>query len=186
MKKKHKVLALVLSGVILVTGAILGAIAYLTHQTPEKENVFVVGDINLTLTESDDLDLTLIPDTKVKKDPVLTVESDSVDCFLFVKIDKTENFDEFAEYSIASGWTKYSGTADPGNLYYREVSAATTDQSFPILANNQVNVKDFTKATVEMYGSTQPKLTFTGFAVQKDSIDAAEVAWATIYSEYYE
>ena len=191
MKKKHKVLALALSGVILIAGAITGVIAYLTHQTPEKENVFVVGDINLTLTESENLDLTLIPDTTVKKDPVLTVEKDSVDCYAFVTVKKTDNFDNFATYSIASGWTKYTGSTydelDEGcDIYYRTVSSATTDQSFQILTNNEVTVVDFDKATVEAYGSTQPKLTFTGYAVQKEGIDDPSIAWATIYSELYE
>lgn len=191
MKRKHKILAIALSCVILVTGAISGAIAYLTHQTTEKENVFVVGDINLTLEESDNLDLTLIPGTTIKKDPVITVNADSVDCYVFVTVKKTENFDKFATYSMANGWTKYTGSTydelDEGcDVYYRTVSSATTDQSFSVLANDSVTVIDFDKSTVKDYGSTQPKLTFTGYAVQKEGCASEEIAWATIYSELYE
>lgn len=188
MKRKHKILAIALSCVILVTGAISGAIAYLTHQTTEKENVFVVGDINLILEESDNLDLTLIPGTTIKKDPVITVNADSVDCYVFVTVKKTENFDKFATYSIANGWTEYTGTRYDAldkdcDVYYRTVSSSTTDQPFTILANNKVTVKNFDKSIVASYGTTQPKLTFTGYAVQKEGCNSPEAAWRTIYNE---
>ncbi len=49
--KMKKILALVLAFALTITATIGGTVAYLTKELDSKENVFAVGDINVTLTE---------------------------------------------------------------------------------------------------------------------------------------
>ena len=80
-------------------------------------------------------------------------------------------------YSIADGWTKGDGTKIPANVYYREVSAVTANTDFYVLKDNKVSVReDLTKEEIKNI-TTQPKLTFTAYAVQKDGIADAGTAW---------
>lgn len=140
-------------------------------------------------------DLKIIPGVDLPKDPTVTVRAGSEACWLFVKVEEA-NWPTFKEtdgttkkkkvsYAIATGWTALPGQ---DGVYYREVSTATTDSdsSFNILAgdttylNGVVKVSEnLTKTEVNsITAGTQPKLTFTAYAVQKDGFDTAAAAWA--------
>ena len=108
----------------------------------------------------------------------MTVQADSVDCWLFVRVKETGTFvDGKVTYSMDDGWIKGNGI--PEGFYYREVSAATTDSVFSVLAGDKITVsKTLTKADIE--NITDPTLTFTAYAVQKEGINTAAEAWATI------
>ena len=83
-------------------------------------------------------------------------------------------------YSIADGWTKGDGTNIPTDVYYREVSAVTADTDFYVLKNNKVTVSS-TLTKDEIKGITNPTtLTFTAYAIQKDSFQSADAAWAEV------
>lgn len=172
MKKKTFVLLLAL--VLIAGAAVGGTLAWLTDTTDEVTNTFTTSDIDITLTESDDLDLKMVPGCTIEKDPKVTVLKDSEKCYLFVKIEKSSNFDSFMTYTVAAGWTPLNdtnndGVADDG-VYYREVNTSTTDQVFVVLKDNQVAVKGtVTKADMEalnVNGAVKPTLTFTAYAVQ--------------------
>ena len=176
---------IMLLALVLVIGvAAGGTIAWLVAKTDPVVNTFTYGDINITLTETkpENKQAKIIPGVNIEKDPKVTVKADSEACYLFVKVEE-ENWPDFKEadgarkvsYSIADGWTALTGET---GVYYREVSAVTADTSFDILKDNKVTVsEDLTK--VEINGvETQPKLTFTAYAVQKDGIDDAATAWA--------
>ena len=67
-------------------------------------------------------------------------------------------------------------------VYYRDVPAAAADTSFDVLAGNQVTVNTgVTKTQLNaLTENTQPKLTFTAYAVQKDNVADAAAAWAKV------
>ena len=166
---------------VLVIGcAVGGTIAWLTAQTDPVVNTFTYGDINITLEETkpDNKQAKIIPGVDIAKDPKVTVKKDSEACWLFVKVEEEGTFvANKVTYSIADGWTKGDGTKIPANVYYREVSAVTANTDFYVLKDNKVSVReDLTKEEIKNI-TTQPKLTFTAYAVQKDGIADAGTAW---------
>ena len=113
MKKK---LAIFLACVLLVGGIVGGTLAWLTAETDPVVNTFSPSTISIELDESDDLNLKMIPGCTVAKDPYAKVLKGSEDCWLFVKIEKSANFDDFMTYEIAKGWELVEGTS---NVYCR-------------------------------------------------------------------
>ena len=181
MKKKS--LALVLALAMIVVCVVGGTLAWLTATTPEVKNTFTYGDINITLAESENLDLKMIPGYTIAKDPKVTVMANSEKCYLFVKVDKSANFDTFMTYDMADGWTALD---DVSGVYYRVVDASATNQEFGVLKNDKVTVSgDVTKAMLNgLTENTYPTLTFTAYACQYNStngtpFDAAD-AWAKV------
>ena len=175
-----KTLVLALAVMLIVGATIGGTVAWLTAQTPSVTNTFTVGDINIELTESENLNLKMVPGNTITKDPKVTVKAGSEACWLFVKVEESANLKDFITYTVDSGWTPLTGVA---GVYYREVAATAAD-SFDVLTGNQVSVKtDVTKQmmnALKAEGATQPTLTFTAYAVQKDNINSATEAWAKV------
>ena len=184
-----KLVVAMLAVTLLIGCAIGGTVAWLTAQTTPVVNTFTYGDINIELTETKPTNrqAKIIPGVNIEKDPKVTVKANSEACWLFVKVEEAGTFVEGkVTYSIADGWTKGDGTKIPENVYYREASGTTADASFNILAgdiaypNGVVKVSEnLTKTEVNSI-TTQPRLTFTAYAVQKDGIDTAADAWAKV------
>ena len=179
MKKRNKAIALMMSLMLIVGAVVGGTVAYLITNTDPLVNTFTAGDINITLTESKNLDLKMVPGKVIAKDPKVTVLKDSEACWLFVKIEKTNNVDTFLTYAVADGWTALT---DVNGVYYREVAATTADTSFSVLANDQVTVlTTVTKNQLTaLTDSTYPKLSFTAYAIQKEGFATASAAWTEI------
>ena len=183
------VLAVVL---MLVVGATIGGtIAWLTDTSDTVVNTFTDSDIEITLTESDtdpntageQHDYKMVPGYTITKDPKVTVETGSEKCYLFVKLEKANNFDSFLTYDIADGWTPLDGV---NGVYYRVVDATTTDTSFSVLKGDKVTVLgSVTKAMMDgLSEANYPKLTVTAYAsqYQKNAETAFTVnqAWTNI------
>ena len=165
--------------VLVLCCAVAGTIAWLTDTTGTVTNTFTYGDINITLAETTGETYKMVPGNTIAKDPKVTVKANSEACWLFVKVEKSTNFDTFMTYSMASGWTALSGV---DGVYYRTVDASTADQDFAVIKDNKVTVKDtVTKADFKaLTVNTLPKLTFTAYAVQKDNVATAADAWAKV------
>ena len=176
-----KLVVAMLAVTLLIGCAIGGTVAWLTAKTDSVVNTFTYGDINITLTESKPADrqAKIIPGVDIEKDPKVTVKANSEACWLFVKVEKAGTFvDGKVTYSIANGWTALAGQTD---VYYREVSAATTDTEYYVLKDNKVTVSNtLTKEDIAKLSSKQATLTFTAYAVQKDGIDTVEAAWEKV------
>lgn len=173
-----KTMFMILAVVLIVGISVGGTLAWLTDTTDSVTNTFTVGDINIALDETT-TNYKMVPGNTIAKDPKVTVLKDSEACWLFVKIEKSTNLDDFITYDVAAGWTALPGVS---GVYYREVAAAAADVSFDVLDNNSVTVKNTVTKTMmndlQKDGATQPTLTFTAYAVQKDHIDTAAEAWA--------
>ena len=62
-------------------------------------------------------------------------------------------------------------------MYYREVNKSADDQDFHILKGDKVTVsRSLTKVELSTV-TTQPKLTFTVYAVQRSGVDTPAAAW---------
>ena len=208
--KKGLVLALAM--VLAVCIGIGGTLAYLFVETGSVVNTFEYGDINIELWENDyvlssnsldtskkvtsEADYKMVPGNAMPKNPTVTVLKDSEACWLFVKIEKSTNFDNFMEYTVATGWTQGDGTNVPANVYYREVPAMTANTEFEVLDGNKVHVKEGVLKTAlnaiytdkngelsEGENAALPKLTFTAYAVQKDNVTSVADAWELVGTE---
>ena len=178
IRRRRTLRRVVLTASLLVLVAALsigGTIAWLTADTTPVVNTFTASNINIELTESEKLDLKMVPGKTITKDPKVTVKANSEACWLFVKVEESDNFDDFMTYAIADDWTLLTGET---GVYYREVSATTADIDFTVLKNNQVLVMDkVTKTQMDaLTTATNPTLTFTAYACQSEGRTADQAA----------
>lgn len=184
---KKRTIALILSLVLVLGCAVVGTLAWLQDQTEPVTNTFSPSKIGIELTETDtdestegeQHDYNMVPGSSIFKDPVVTVKTGSEDCYLFVKIEESENFGAFMYYEIADGWTELQ--EEPG-VYYRVVRDVDEDQKFSVLENNEVIVsKEVTKDMMDALNSSPyPTLTFIAYACQLENVEDAAAAWKNI------
>lgn len=214
MKKKVTIAVVALA--LVLCFAVGSTLAWLVDSTNEVKNTFTYGDINIDLWENDydpetgtldtskkvtsEGDYKMVPGNSIPKNPTVTVESDSEACWLFVKVEKSSNFDSFMTYAIADGWT---ALPDVDGVYYREVAATSVDTDFAVLGAGSITSDEVTyswnenevfvlptvtKADLKALdtdtdgnakdSAEYPTLTFTAYAVQRDSnIATAAQAW---------
>ena len=187
-----KTLTMVLAFALVFALGVGGTLAWLTATSPEVENTFTVGDINITLEETGmdnnrQKHYDYVPGDTLEKDPTVTVLADSEKCYLFIKVVAENNIEVEGGYAlnwaIAEGWIPYNpveGQVVPANgtyYFYREVAATTADTPFTVLADNQVTVSD--KLTKDSALETAKfALTFDAAAVQFENIDGLDAAFA--------
>ena len=188
-QRKMRNRRIVLTALLVVLVAALsigGTVAWLTATSDPVVNTFTVGDINITLSETTGNSYKIIPGVDIAKDPKVTVLSGSEDCWLFVKVEETAwptpretDGTRKVKYTIANGWTKLTGVEGVNDVYYRQVSASTSNTEFSVLANDKVSVSEnLTKSEANLI--TTPKLTFTAYAVQQDGVATAADAWGKV------
>lgn len=180
----------VMLALTMVVGcAVDGTVAWLVSESESSVSTFTLGDINIKLTgESESQSLKIIPGVGIRRSLKVTVEPNSEACWLFVKVEGTNwpaiqdtNGTAKVSYTVAGGtdgWTALSVSDYPG-VYYREVSAGDAQTGVVYDVNCNVTVSQMlTKAEVDSIASgTQPQLSFTAYAVQRDGIDDAVRAW---------
>lgn len=190
-----KSLALVLACVLLVGGVIGGTVAWLTADGGFVTNTFTESDIDITLSETKPENKTapMVPGWTIDKDPKVTVEADSEDCWLFVKITEstTPDLDAYISYAIAAGWETIqaedaNGVTVIGRKVYKDDAiktfdilgageytdpmgtvSVTTDDFKIEWSANQVCVKpSVTEQMMEAISTRKPTLSFQAYAVQ--------------------
>lgn len=182
---RGKAVLIFLAAVLVIGCAIGGTVAWLTAQSDPVANVFTYGDINVELTETTGNEYKILPGNDISKDPKVTVKAGSEANWLFVKIDE-ENWPAFLEtdgtrkvkYNLSDGWIALDGET---GVFYREVNAVSADTDFTVLADNKITVSgNLTKEEINGLSAdaAAPKLTFTAYAVQRDSnVTTAAQAW---------
>ncbi len=173
-----KAFVVMLALVLALGCAVGGTIAWLTKTTDPVVNTFTYGNIDIELTETTGTEYKIIPGQDIPKDPKVTVKANSETCYLFVKVVKEGTFvANKVTYDIADGWELVEGQS---NVYWREVSANAANQDFPVLKDNKVTVSNtLTKDDIKDI-TTDPTLTFTAYAIQKEGFANAKAAWAEI------
>ena len=196
-----KPLALIMALVLTLGGVIGGTVAWLIATPDPVVNTFTYGDINIDLDETDTKldddndpntnEYEMMPGQSITKDPEITVKSGSEEMWLFVKLEKSSNFDTFMEYTVADGWTALSGV---DGVYYQHITAedvATADKKMAVIKDDTVTVKEsVTKAMLngldknadgtEADPKYYPTLTVTAYAVQYAGNATAADAWAKV------
>ena len=166
-------------------------LTWLQVETKPITNTFVAGDIKLELKENTGNEYKMVPGAEIAKDPRVIVTAGSEKCYIFVKLEKSGDFDAFLTYTVADGWTVLDEIKYP-NIYYRIENAVDANKpvdeepTFPILKDNKVIVNS--EATKEQFNAltaeTQPKLTVTAYAVQFEMFETGAVyAWEATFGK---
>ncbi len=167
---KKRTLALLAALVLCVTGVVGGTLAWLTAKSGPVVNTFSPSDINIKLEETPTPNQTykMIPGWTITKDPKVTVETGSEPCWLFVKLEESENFKDYMTFTVDESWTQGNGVDIPANVWYREIdTAGKMGVPYSVLKDNQVAVKDtVTKDDMEVIEQNNPTLTVTAYASQ--------------------
>lgn len=179
---KKKVLSIV-AVVLVLCCAIGGTLAWLTAKSAVVTNTFTTSDIKVELTESTGTEYKMVPGYTITKDPKATVLAGSEECWLFVKLGESANFDDFMTYDMAEGW---EAVTDAPGVYARKVLTANIGTAYSVLAGDKVTVKG--TVTEDMMNSltaeTYPTLTITAYASQlhKNATEtfSASEAWNNI------
>ena len=190
MKNKKTALLLVLGAILLVAATMFGTVAYLTS-TDKVTNTFTVGNVAITLDETD-VDVygvkdsedrvkenvyKLIPGCKYTKDPTVHVAANSEAAWLFVKVEDEiaaiQDAATIAAQLTANGWVALDGV---DGVYTREtaVAASANVQDFKVFDYFKLDtdlkyddIKDFAGKTIVV----------TAYAVQADGFATARAAW---------
>ena len=177
---------LTLISIILLCAACVAVgttVALLTSHAQPVENTFTVGNIKLSLVETTGESYQMIPGKTIEKNPHVKVLGGSEDCWLFIKVEKTEYFDDYLAYGIDSGWTHLDGYS---GVYFRSVTSSEMDTEFQILRDDVITVRD-TLTEEKMSGITvNPKISFKAYAIQSYSVESAGDAWLKILQEVTE
>jgi len=190
MKKNvKKVILTVLSVALIVALSVTATLAWLQDTTEPVVNTFTEGKVDIDLYETKDgtkvmaNSYKMVPGDVLAKDPTVEVLAVSEACWLFVKIDKSANYDTYLEvYEVAEGWTLLEGTTD---VYYRAVASSNAQQDFNVLKDNKVFVKG--TVTNEQMDAAEgdgkaPTLTFTAYAIQQAKFTNVKDAWTEVYT----
>lgn len=179
MKKKIVALCLCIAlAVVAIGGATL---AYFTDTTPAVKNTFTVGNVDIDLTETTGSSYTVIPGVNITKDPKVTVKADSATSYVFVKVEKNNWNDTMLSYTMGDGWTQLMNDSDPAaavaGVFYRVVNKPSIDTDFPVIKDNKITVSN------QITGSTftgDVSLTFTAYAIQKETFNTPYAAWTEV------
>ena len=162
MKSKKKVFLTVLCAAALVVASVLGTMAYLTSKTGPVTNTFTVGNVNITLDETDVTPMGVKDtDTKVTENSYKLIPGHT-----YIK-DPTVHITVEAQM-IEKGWTAVTGEAGV-YAYNTKVNAG---DNIPVFDNFKIKgdavVADYNGKTIKV----------EAYAVQADGFDTAAAAWA--------
>ena len=176
MTNKKKVLSLVMV-LALVLATIGGTMAWLMDKSGPVVNTFTVGNVDVTLAESENLDLKMVPGKVITKDPKVTLVEGSEDAWVFVKAVASANYTTYFDEFVAddTNWTLVPGETD---VYYLKNNVAK-GTAVSVIKGDQLTVKT-TVTNDDMVAAADknaPTLTFEAYAVQKDGFDTPAAAW---------
>lgn len=174
MRKSH--IWLIIAAVLLVTVSIGVTVAVLVASSKPVINTFTVGGVNITLTETT-TEYKMAPGVTVAKDPTVTVLANSEESWLFVKVEKENDFDTFCTYEIQDGWTALEGQE---GVFYQMVEQSSANQVFLVLKNNCVHIKDTLTEEQLNAITVNPTLTVTAYAAQTDGLATPAAAWRAL------
>ena len=179
MKNKKVLTVIILCIAVLLISA--GAtFALIVASSRTVENTMTVGNVYITLTETEGNNFKILPGVSHVKDPTVTVQKDSLDSWIFIRQEASSDLHLYAEYAIDDGWIPLQGEA---GVYYRRYYTSANDTIYPIIKDNKVTIfEDVTEEDLALI-HINPTLKFTAYAVQMDMMDNPDVAWDTVIAE---
>lgn len=177
---KHKISALKIVLLLIAFVSVSMTLAYLVARTQPVVNTFIVGEIDISLTESTGTEYDMVPGVAWKKDPTVTVKEGSEACWLFVKIEESDKFSAYMHYEVDEVW---SPLGEETGVYYRQLGETLSDVTLKVLKNNEIHVRDTVLEADLANIKNKPTLTFTAYAIQLEGNEHVHNAWHTIRAE---
>lgn len=178
---KNKVVLSVLLTVCILAVGVGSVIAYFSSATGPVVNTFTVGEVQISLTETTGSNYQLIPGTTVEKDPVVTVERGSEECYVYVKLEQRGNLGSYVSYELAEGWHVLGGI---DGVYYRLVDYAVVNMNYHVLKDDRLTVNsDLTKETMATITPGECQLVVTAYAIQTTGIESPSDGWYNLLNE---
>ena len=216
MKKTRKILLMAACAVLLVCISVGATVAYLTS-TDEVTNTFTVGNIKITLDEAKvdgdgkaltgdaaervkNNDYHLFPGHVYDKDPIVRVDANAENCYLFVKVvngiedleSKAIGYKSIATQMAENGWVALKGVDD---VYYKADAAGN-----PVLVNKGQDYYVFNGFAIDENAETNKTvvdaetnketlvyqnatITINAYAVQADGFATAKAAWDATFGK---
>lgn len=171
MKKRTMWLVI---AVVLLTISVGTTLALLMDSPKTVENTFTVGKVSITLSETTGSTYKIAPGVTHLKDPAITLKAESDASWLFVKVEKSNGFDNFFTYEMHDGWLPLPQN---NGVYYMQVPHTGVDRVYKILKNDRIYGKDTITEEQLALVTENLKLDFTAYAIQYDGFEDAESAW---------
>lgn len=133
--KKHFLVAL---STVLLLISIAGCVMALRYSGEEPPQFVPTLSVEILGEKGRDA-LVLLPGADMRQGFSMTVNNSGAGCWLFAKLEFSDNFYDYLSYQIADGWTPYPGEDD---LYYRFVSGEESGTTFDIFTNDSLHALD--------------------------------------------
>lgn len=163
-----------------------GTIAWLQDKTQTVTNTFTTSNVDIVLTETTGNEYKMVPGNTITKDPKVYVIPGSESSWVFVKLEKSENYGTYlAAYQMAEGWNQLkNGEALVEGVFYREYTATTEETAYQVLSGDALTVlTSVTQEQMTEANTNKPTLTITAYAIQKANLADAYTAWTNVQNE---
>lgn len=148
--KKKSIFMTMLCCVLVSALTLGGTLAYLTAKTPTKNNVFTIGGFDMSEPNPDILleepnwkpenGQNAEPDKDIKKDPVVTNNSKTLDAYVFLEVKVPLNADSeelFSyEYKKSAGWEEITTDSDPKGTHIYAWVGTGNSTTMAVLGKN--------------------------------------------------
>ena len=223
MKTKRKALLLALCAVLLVAASVFGTIAYLTD-TEAVTNTFTVGQISMSMDEAKvneagqklntedevwetgdtyadrvtDNTYHLLPGMTYSKDPIIHVDANSENAYIFIKVDNNgieaieetaAGYTNVAAQILANRWTWWR---NDGNVhyFYQEYTKGQDDNELEVFQQFKVGdsvtneqLKDYYEKIAKTNNGQAKAVIVTAYAVQKAGFNTPEYACTATFGK---
>lgn len=195
---KKKIVSVCLVVCLLATAIIGTTLAYFTDEKAVT-NTFTTGDVTIKLEETD-VDTNgvatgdgrkeegnayhLLPGKTYIKDPIVTVNAGSEECYVFVRVNNTlsgiesnaEGYDSIADQMAANGWSQLNAGDETLFVYEATVTApADEGVELPVFQSFTID------ADLETVAEPGP-IEIIAYAVQAEGFNgSAQDAWDATY-----
>lgn len=201
MKNMKKRLVALLCAVVIVATSVAATVAYLTD-SETVVNTFSVGQVHMTMDETDvkpdgtkDTDTRvkentyhLLPGRKYIKDPVIHIDADSEDCYVFVKVDnqiadyesKDADYESIAKQIENNGWATLDGVE---KVFYKVYTKGQADKDLEVFEEFKIDTMANDVGGWDDIDPQTTKVNVTGYAVQKAGFGTAKAAWDATFAQ---
>ena len=186
MSMRNKLITAIVALSLVLCCLVGGTVAWLVTESEVITNTFTVGDINISLAETTGNTFKIIPGATVEKNPIITVEAKSENCYLYVLIDNTVVLNGTVVATPDIDTTNWEVVATKGTktLYrYKEVVAYKENaQMFPVfnyvtysntILKDNISTLNNTTIVVKAYAHQSENL-------ERTTADTNAMTWAGV------
>lgn len=172
----YKAIVIICVLVVCVVSICIFTIKLHRKSKKEKHPLFTVGNVNLKMNKFN-LNLNEEISENVIDNPVVKVDSESNQCFVFVKVDKQGDCDKVAQVEYdGTNWKLLQGTKNVFYTYVSEEDAEIGKQLPPLFSVQKKSFDDICIDDEEQ----DARLNFSAYGIQTDGFLSPIDAWINV------